>query len=477
MKYGGKIMRGKRFDILLMLLLIASIGSAQKEKVTIHISLDSLAGDNTSGGCYSISVCDANIVHPDTINPSAMAELLLCSELKGEIEYPNYYFSDSKKAMNDLDLLMMTQGWRRYDLKDLLNKNYPDIRYNIEEEQTISGVVESDKKKSIRNLQLVMFNPRTLQKKTFELGDSARFTISGIDYMDGEALNIEVFKTSGSTKGLTLKLDEQHFPDIQAPGVLKSASQEPAKEIKEFAIQSEKQRMYMNADKMIELPDIEVKGKRQMWRNRRKMVGRGIAEGDPEIERFPNMESMIRSLGIIIKVGDDGVPYFGKQTPTFNGNGFTLTPIYVDDLQIEQQDLWDYLPTQISQIEYLTPNDAANIVYGSEAVTSGCLLVYLKDGSQAIRRNYTSNAMQRVRQMGYRPPAEFYAPQYPLMDKSEYARPDYRTTLYWNPKLKIGDDGKADVEFYSSDVSKDYLITVEGVSDNGVIVSKCYKSE
>ena len=146
-------------------------------------------------------------------------------------------------------------------------------------------------------------------------------------------------------------------------------------------------------------------------------------------------------------------------------------------MQIEQEDLWDYLPTQVSQIEYLTPNDPANIIYGSEAVTAGCLLVYLKDGSQALKRSNASNALQRVRQMGYRQPAEFYAPQYPLKDKSAYTRPDYRTTLYWNPRLSIGDDGKADVEFYSSDVSKDYLITVEGVSDRGVVVSKCYKTE
>ena len=462
---------------VIIFLLMASIASAQKEKVTIHISLDSLAGDGTSSGCYSISVCDANIVHPDTINPNAMAELLLCSELKGEVESPNYYFSDSRKAMNDLDLLMMTQGWRRYDLTDLLNKNYPDIRYNIEEEQTISGIVESGNKRSIRNLQLVMFNPRTLQKKTFELGDSSRFSIGGIDYMEGETLNIEAYRTSGSAKGLTLKLDEQHLPEIQVPFVQNSTTQGSIQDIVEFAIQSEKQRMYMNADKMIELPDIEVKGKRQVWRNRRKMVGRGIAEGDPKMERFSNIESMIRSLGIIIKVSDDGVQYFGKQTPTFNGSGFTLTPIYVDDVQIEQEDLWDYLPTQVSQIEYLTPNDPANIIYGSEAVTAGCLLVYLKDGSQALKRNNTSHTLQRVRQMGYRQPVEFYAPQYPLKDKSEYTRPDYRTTLYWNPKLSIGDDGKADVEFYSSDVSKDYLITVEGISDRGVVVSKCYKVE
>jgi len=291
--------------------------------------------------------------------------------------------------MSDLDLLMMTQGWRRYDMKDILTKRYPDIRYGIEETQSISGIVESAKKKKPRHLQLVMFNPQTLKMETFDLGDSLSFTISGIDYMEGETLTIEASKASGSTKGLTLKLDQMDIPYIQASSAQHRTLPEFDMTTKNFAIQSEKHRMYMNADRMIELPNVDVKGTRRTWRNRRKMVNRGIAEGDSKIEHFANMESMIRALGIIVRMDADGKPYFGKQTPTFIGEEeFTLTPIYIDDMPIEQEELWNYLPTQVSQIEYLTPNDPANIIYSSEAVTAGCLLVYLKDGIQKTKNGY-----------------------------------------------------------------------------------------
>ena len=50
-------------------------------------------------------------------------------------------------------------------------------------------------------------------------------------------------------------------------------------------------------------------------------------------------------------------------------------------------------------------------------------------------------------------------------------RPDYRTTLYWNPSVTTDDAGKVRVQFYSSDVSKHYLLTIEGVMANGRPVS------
>ena len=182
---------------------------------------------------------------------------------------------------------------------------------------------------------------------------------------------------------------ERHTPYIQASSAQHRTHPEFDTTTKDFAIQSEKHRMYMNTDRMIELPNVDVKGTRRTWRNRRKMVNRGFAEGDSKIEHFANMESMIRALGIIVKMDADGKPYFGKQAPPFIGEEeFTLTPIYIDDMPIEQEELWNYLPTQVSQIEYLTPNDPANIIYSSEAVTAGCLLVYLKDGIQKTKNGY-----------------------------------------------------------------------------------------
>jgi hypothetical protein len=49
--------------------------------------------------------------------------------------------------------------------------------------------------------------------------------------------------------------------------------------------------------------------------------------------------------------------------------------------------------------------------------------------------------------------------------------PDFRNTMYWNPSVKPGVDGKATVEFWSSDYSGDYIIDIQGITDNGTKIS------
>jgi uncharacterized protein YfaS (alpha-2-macroglobulin family) len=78
--------------------------------------------------------------------------------------------------------------------------------------------------------------------------------------------------------------------------------------------------------------------------------------------------------------------------------------------------------------------------------------------------------MASIHQQGWKPSAEFYSPQYP--DPAAKTRPDHRTTLYWNPKVETDEKGHASVRFYASDISKRYLITLEGVSDDGIVIHK-----
>ena len=74
--------------------------------------------------------------------------------------------------------------------------------------------------------------------------------------------------------------------------------------------------------------------------------------------------------------------------------------------------------------------------------------------------------------LGYQTPAEFYAPAYATEKARRSMVPDYRTTLYWNPTVKLDDTGQATVEFYTSDAPVDYDITIEGITQTGKIVQR-----
>jgi hypothetical protein len=61
----------------------------------------------------------------------------------------------------------------------------------------------------------------------------------------------------------------------------------------------------------------------------------------------------------------------------------------------------------------------------------------------------------------------FYYPDYSTSATKGNRIPDYRNTLFWKPDLHTGKDGKAEVEFFTSDESFDYTIVTEGMTSDG----------
>jgi hypothetical protein len=69
---------------------------------------------------------------------------------------------------------------------------------------------------------------------------------------------------------------------------------------------------------------------------------------------------------------------------------------------------------------------------------------------------------------GYTPVREFYAPRYGAEKISDYAASDFRSTLYWNPEVKLDKSHrKVKLVFYNNDVSNKYRIVVEGMNQEG----------
>lgn len=61
----------------------------------------------------------------------------------------------------------------------------------------------------------------------------------------------------------------------------------------------------------------------------------------------------------------------------------------------------------------------------------------------------------------------FYTPDYSQSEIKNNRLPDYRNTLYWKPDLHTGKNGKAAVDFFTSDESSDYTIVIEGIASDG----------
>ena len=97
----------------------------RREKVSLTLDFKD-AGGNPLTGDFSVSVTDNRIVasrRPNDIRTS----LLLESELRGYVEDPAFYFDEREPARRQAaDALMLTQGWRRYDIPAVLLGEYAE---------------------------------------------------------------------------------------------------------------------------------------------------------------------------------------------------------------------------------------------------------------------------------------------------------------------------------------------------------------
>ena len=65
-------------------------------------------------------------------------------------------------------------------------------------------------------------------------------------------------------------------------------------------------------------------------------------------------------------------------------------------------------------------------------------------------------------------PSTFSYPGLFLSNRTGKSRtPDLRNTLYWNPSVKTDIDGKAEIQFWTSDLPGNYIINIQGISGTG----------
>lgn len=82
------------------------------------------------------------------------------------------------------------------------------------------------------------------------------------------------------------------------------------------------------------------------------------------------------------------------------------------------------------------------------------------------------NTAMVIEYEGVQPMKQYYFPEYPSSSMKRTTTPDFRNTLYWNPEIQLDENGKATIEFYTSDDLTNYEVRVMGMSKSGKSFSK-----
>ncbi len=112
------------------------------EKIELGVKREGPRREDSEEAHLSLAVRDA--AHSDITYDcgNIMTEMLLASEIKGFVPQPDYFFeADDEEHRQALDLLMMTQGWRRFKWEEMAVPGNFELTHPAELTQVLEGEV------------------------------------------------------------------------------------------------------------------------------------------------------------------------------------------------------------------------------------------------------------------------------------------------------------------------------------------------
>ncbi len=164
-------------------------------------------------GNFSLSVVDGHDVKPDSTQ-NILSDLLLTSDLRGYIEQPLSYFQGNKLQSHQLDLLMMTQGWRRYNIPEVVKGNVTEkLSYPLETSDVVKGRVEGFLKGlKDANLTLLAIRDSLLGTHVAIPDKDGYFSFDQMEYPERTKYIIQALKSKRGSAGVFLTLDSVISP-------------------------------------------------------------------------------------------------------------------------------------------------------------------------------------------------------------------------------------------------------------------------
>lgn len=147
------------------------------------------------------------------------------------------------------------------------------------------------------------------------------------------------------------------------------------------------------------------------------------------------------------------------------GGGMPVETFNISSATKEKYNLLKNLGKVYIYTDY-SPRREGNSLYDGEDIPVVTVDLHLIDQNESHR---ATSRDRRYLLPGYSAPMEFYQPDYsqkPLPDVK-----DYRRTLYWNPDLLIGDDGRAEFRFYGNGKQTHLSVRAEGIATDGTLLT------
>ena len=428
---------------------------SSRQKVNLSVSAQNTADSNPS---FNLS---ASVFKIDTLQKADNATIAtytwLTSDIPGTVESPGYYFSDDIHVNEATDNLMLTHGWRRFKWDDILSGTDSFIKYLPEiNGQLIKGrVMDLRTNQPAKNVLAYL----SVSGKPFGFYTAESDNDGWVDF--------EIKKYYGPQQVIArsgIETDSFYKVEIVSP----FAETTTQRKYSQYQLKEDLKELLIQKSIGMQVQNIYVGDSIRKFNEplpADSLPFYNIPEFGYRLDdykRFITMEEVLREYVTPINVGVKNGNLFLKMINPYEhdfhkGQLFVL----VDGVALSDPNkIFSYDPLKISKLEVV----ANQYILGS-SIFNGVASFSTYEGNftgfeldpKLVAIDYSGLQLQR----------EFYSPAYETKEQLEKRIPDFRNTLFWSPDITTNKEGKASVQFYSSDKKGKYVAIVQGISKNG----------
>ncbi|MDB5013459.1 MAG: carboxypeptidase regulatory-like protein [Daejeonella sp.] len=444
----------------------------QKVKMTISSKNEAIPAESN----LSVAVIDeTKVPFDENAETTILSNLLLTSDIRGYIEKPNYYFRDTsaeKKA--DLDVLMLTQGFRKFNYDNILTDKYPAVSFLAEQGIKISGTLRMNNGMTVNRGSVSLQVPDKSITVTTTTNVDGRFVFEGLVFPDSSKVILSA-RNNTNAKNMTLSVD-----GVSIPVVTKNL--DAADEI-------------LNIDSVL-APYLQ-NSKRQYAR----ILNEVVVKATKIVKKVSHADyPSLYGLSVVADHVIDGDKLIGcnillnclqsmAMGITYNENNFYITRDYNAGKKVPAQIFLSGQPVDVGVLTSINPAEVESVeiflkdelgLVNKMYQTNGVIAINLKKIEKTkisfadLQNLIPKNNVVTFTPLGYSKVRQFYSPKYETaLSKTQGV--DLRTTIYWNPKVLTDKNGTAVLEFYNADAKGTYKAIVEGFDKDGNIGRFVYR--
>lgn len=431
-----------------------------RDKVALGIQTQTLANQRVPAN-LSLAV-----YRLDSLQASGATDiytyLWLTSELKGNVEHPEYYLTATgPEADKVMDNLMLTHGWSRFRWQDILRKQSSAYTY-----------VPEYNGHFIRGKITVAATGAPAPNVTGYLAAPSKLirTYNAISDANGQ-IRFEVKDFYGPKEIVVqsdFRKDSTYHFEIFNPFSEKYVGQQ----LSAFELQAGLRQELTDRHLAMQVQNV-YSGKYQALL-RAPAIDSSAFYGKPDATyllddytRFKVMEEVMREYvpGVQVRLRRDGFHFMVHDSP--NESIFQDNPmVLLDGVPVFDIDkIMAFDPLKVRKLEVMTSKyfNGPQVYDGLVSYTTyqGDLASFQLD-PHALLLEYEGLQEQR----------EFYSPSYDTQLQRQSRLPDFRNLLYWSPTVRTDASGKAAVQFYTSDLAGTYVAVVQGMTKSGLAGSR-----